>query len=411
VKIAYVLGAFPNTSETFVLHQLAAAVASGYVVEIHAYRVPGHVQHALIEQHHLLRYVRYRPSLPDAKFWRLLKLLPLMLLLLMRDPHHTLALFPLKKEMALAEWVELFFLAWPLCGGRRYDVIHAHFGPNGQAACQLRCAGFLQGRVITSFHGFDVNVVPRLRGRDYYHTLFSEGDAFIVSSRFICQKLCDLGLSDEKIHRIPVGVALSHWHFEKRSGWQGAAPQLISVGRLVEVKGFADAIAALALVRKVFPDVRYRLIGDGPLRQSLAQMVEDLGLQNQVIFSGSLHQEALTEAYQTSDLFIMPSLRASDGAEEGQGMVLLEAQATGLPVVATRNGGIPESVPEGTALCEAGNPAMLADAIITRLQNLRQHGYDGMAGREHVQQHFDIEQRNCDLFALYRHLAKEALCA
>ncbi|MDQ6990587.1 MAG: glycosyltransferase [Mariprofundaceae bacterium] len=404
MRLAYFLGVFPSTSETFVLHQIVGAVKAGHAVDIHAYQIEGHVQHDLIKQYDLMKCVNYRPSVPDVKWLRCLKACPLMLGLLLLDTQRFFGLLKLFSSLHLSAWLELFFLAWPLRGGQSYDVIHAHFGPNGLMAVRLRQAGFLQGKVVTSFHGFDANVVPNLLGKGYYQSLFEYGDGFIVSSLFIAGKLEQLGCAKHKIHRIAVGIDVEKWDFHSRQGDFGEQPIVISVGRLVEVKGFSYAIAGIQRVKEVFPKAQYHIVGDGPLRGKLEQQVVDLGLQGCVRFCGSMNQDELIHMYQSADMFVMPSVRGGDGAEEGQGMVLLEAQAAGLPVVATKSGGIPESVPDGTWLVEEKNIEGLAQAMIACLKTSQREGYDGMLGCEFVQKNFNIEVLNQQLLKFYRQL-------
>ena len=174
---------------------------------------------------------------------------------------------------------------------------------------------------------------------------------------------------------------------------------------VVEVKGFGYAIEAMQQVRRVFPGLQYQLVGDGPEHESLKELVDQLGLTESVRFMGLKGQHELAELFLKTDLFVMPSVRASDGAQEGQGMVLLEAQAAGLPVVATRSGGIPESLPENTALVAERDADALAAKIIEVLTLLNEDGVDGTSGREHVQQHFEINMLNCELLGLYEKLA------
>jgi len=404
LRIGYFLSAFPSTSETFVLHQIAGAVREGHEVKIHAYYVAGHIEHPLLETYNLLDHVQYRPSVPANKLVRLFKACFLMLGLFFIDTRNCIALFSLLKWGKTSEWLELFFLAWSLRGGKNYDVIHAHFGPNGLMAVRLRQAGFLQGKIVTSFHGFDANVVPNLLGKNYYQSLFAQGDAFVVSSEFIQKKLLALGLNEKKVHRIPVGIDVNMWTFQMRQGWQHVFPVVLSVGRLVEVKGFAYAIAAMTKVRMVFPDVQYHIIGEGPLHCVLEQQLTDLGLQDCVQFLGEKNQAELNAIYQQADLFVMPSVQASDGAEEGQGMVLFEAQAAGLPVVATCSGGIAESLPEDAILVLEKNSDALAERIIEQLHVLQAQGYDGDQGRLFVQQHFEVNRLNQKMLNLYQAL-------
>lgn len=404
MKIAYFLSAFPSTSETFVLHQIVGAVQQGHQVDIHAYEVAGHVKHPLLKAYGLLDKVNYRPSVPTNKPMRLFKACFLILALLFIDTRRCVGLFSLWKEVALNEWLEIFFLAWSLRGGKSYDVIHAHFGPNGLMAVRLRQAGFLHGKIVTSFHGFDANVVPNILGKKYYHTLFEQGEAFVVSSKFIQKKLLALGLAEGKVHRIPVGIDVNMWTFQERRGWQHAFPMVLSVGRLMEVKGFIYAIEAMLKVRKVFPNVQYQLIGEGPLQGAMKQQLRDLGLQDCVQLLGNKNQAELNAIYQKADLFVMPSVRTDDGAEEGQGMVLFEAQAAGLPVVATCSGGIAESLPEDTILILEKNSDDLAERIIEQLQALQERGYDGTKGRAFVQQYFEIGRLNKKILEFYQAL-------
>lgn len=404
MRIAYFLGVFPSTSETFVLNQIAAVVQAGHKVDIHAWQGVGQLHHPLLDKCELLKHVFYRPSIPALKGWRVAKACCLFMMLLLVDTRHTWRLFQMRSEMSLREWIELFFVAFPLRGGRCSDVIHAHFGPNGLMAVRLRQVGFLQGEIITSFHGFDANVVPNALGKDYYRELFAQGDAFVVSSLFIRKKLLELGCPKEKIKRISVGVDVDMWYFQKREGWQKGKPVLLSVGRLVEVKGFAYAIEAMAKVRHVFADVQYFLVGDGELKSDLLAQVKALDLEGCIHFLGKKNQAELQELYQQANVFVMPSVRAGDGAEEGQGMVLFEAQAAGLPVVACDTGGIAESLPKGTLLVPEKDSDALAKAMIRQLKELRKQGYDGSAGRDFVQENFAIDSLNQKTLQLYQSL-------
>ncbi len=405
LRIAYFLGDFPSASETFVLHQIAGMFAANQDVEVHAWQGLTRMRHSLLDKYGILKHVSFRPTVPDVKLWRVFKACYVAIFLLCSDRQRTSALFNMRRDMPLGEWIELFFIAFSLRGGRTYDVIHAHFGPNGLMAVRLRQAGFLQGKIVTSFHGFDANVVPHLLGKHYYEQLFKLGDGFIVSSLFIRRKLETLGCANHKIHRIAVGVDVEKWGFKVPRASVSDKPVLISVGRLVEVKGFAYAIAAMQRVKEVFPELRYDVVGDGPLREQLEQQVRDLKLQDSIRFCGLKSQDELVDMYHDADIFVMPSVRGRDGAEEGQGMVLLEAQASGLPLVATNSGGIAESVPHGVSLVKEKDSDALAQAIIDCLQAHQNKGYDGIEGYDFVRKNYDIEALNKQLLKLYKQVA------
>ena len=121
---------------------------------------------------------------------------------------------------------------------------------------------------------------------------------------------------------------------------------LLSVGRLVARKGHSEVLRAIAILSKKFMELRYVVVGDGPEKAALEKQVgQQLGLDDQVSFVGEVDDASLANWYRRADLFVMPSQHLPSLREvEGFGIVYLEASAFGLPVVATRSGGIPEAV-------------------------------------------------------------------
>ena len=119
---------------------------------------------------------------------------------------------------------------------------------------------------------------------------------------------------------------------------------LLFVGRLVERKGVIFLIQAVERIRSILPKIKLKIVGDGPERSNLKKIVTRLRLQGAVEFSGYIDAEELAELYNTSDIFILPSIVDSKGDTEGLGIVTLEAWAYGLPVIASRIGGIVDTV-------------------------------------------------------------------
>jgi phosphatidylinositol alpha-1,6-mannosyltransferase len=145
----------------------------------------------------------------------------------------------------------------------------------------------------------------------------------------------------------------------------GHGPVLLSVGRLVRRKGFAQVLESVADLRRAFPDVRYVIIGDGPEREALQSRVSALGLDRHVVMLGRADDATKWAAYKVCDLFVMPCGELGGADWEGFGIVFAEAARVGRPVVAGRSGGVGDAVRDGETgvLIDPDDPAALRDAL------------------------------------------------
>ena len=144
-----------------------------------------------------------------------------------------------------------------------------------------RCGGAL----VVSFHGYDFSAWPRQAGRDAYVRLFATADAVTVNSRHTWDRLADSGCPPERLHLLPVGVDLDATPFQERGRAPDGEVRALTVARLVEKKGIAYAIRAVAQARAAYPELVYHIAGDGPLRAELETLARDLGVAEQVIFT------------------------------------------------------------------------------------------------------------------------------
>jgi colanic acid/amylovoran biosynthesis glycosyltransferase len=185
--------------------------------------------------------------------------------------------------------------------------------------------------------------------------------------------------------------------------------RVLTVARLVEVKGLEYAIRAVAKVAKWHPQIRYQIVGDGPLGGPLCALATDLGVADRVEFLGERNQSEVIGLMADAHLCILPSVVGSDGAEEGQGGVLTEAQAMRLPVVGTAVGGLPETVVDGESglLVQQRDPDALADALERLIKSQDRWAEMGAAGRRHVEQHFDVDKLNDQLVEIYQQVLDE----
>jgi len=140
----------------------------------------------------------------------------------------------------------------------------------------------------------------------------------------------------------------------------------VSVCRLLEKKGIDQAIRAFARVAATFPDSRYLIVGDGPYRATLEALAAEAGLAAATMFVGAVAEDELTEHYALGDVFVMPNRRLANGDTEGFGLVFLEANACGLPVIAGRDGGSVDAVRDGVngLLVDGQSVAEIAAAML-----------------------------------------------
>jgi len=147
---------------------------------------------------------------------------------------------------------------------------------------------------------------------------------------------------------------------------------VLFVGRLVERKGIDDLLVAFALIRSKIPRASLTIVGEGSERKALEQKTEELGLSSSVRFTGALQGDALQAEYDSCEVFVLPSKTVKeDSANEGLGLVLIEAAMHGKPLVGTKHGGIPEVIENGVngLLVPENCPNDLANAVLSLLQD------------------------------------------
>ncbi len=409
MRIAILLAGFPRVSETFILHQITGLVARGHEVDIYANSAgdPGTV-HGDVARWGLLERTRYRPGYPDRGLRRAIKGL-LFAARTWRSPGAVgRALFAEDCKPGDGITGRLATLL-PFVGRGSYDVIHCHYGVNGLRGLFLRETGVAHGRMATTFYGHDVNGFSPSEGRRVYARLFASGELFVAFSSFLAGKLTALGCPPERIIRIPLGLDVRRFAFREVRPQPGKPIRLITVGRLSAEKGIAYAIAAMVEILREHPNVVYEIVGDGPLRAELEQQIVTLGLGDHVHLLGWKTQEELRGLYANAHIFVLPSVRTAIH-EETQGLVLQEAQAMGLPIVASRIGGIPEGILDSVSgfLVPERDSAALAERLSYLITHAEQWPAMGRAGRSFVEKHFDIENLNDQLVAAYERLLDNA---
>jgi len=406
MRIAFFVSLFPSVSETFILNQVVGLLERGHEVYIYADYPPEPLTkiHADVERFRLLDRTQYRVHPPVAWPARVRSAASLVMRWGWRNPRATLDSFNVLRHGRMALDLRLLHEQLPPRQVEDYDVIHSHFGPNGNRALNMREGGFIRGPIITTFYGYDANLLPRIYGAGLYERLFNHGELFTVGSEFLRNRILSLGAPENRIAKLPMGADVGRYRFIERRKSDDGGFRLLTVARLVEVKGIEYAIRAVGLARNKCSGLRYTIAGEGPLRRGLQQLTTELGLADTVEFLGAVSQEEGLRLYDAAHAFVLPSIATDFGEEEGQPIVLAEAQASGLPIIATAIGGIPESIREGESrfLVPPRNPEAMASAMIRLADHPEAWSAMGRAGRAHVEKLFNLEKLHDQLVDIYR---------
>ena len=283
-------------------------------------------------------------------------------------------------------------------------LIHAHFGP--AAVMMLPLKRSLHIPMVTTFYGYDMSELPRQqKWRRAYERLFREGDLFLVEGTHMRAELVRIGCPPEKVRIQRMAVDLQVLRFRQRE--PSHRPVLLFCGRLTEKKGLIYALQALTKLRGEWPDLEFRVLGDGELRPQIEAFVQQNGLSDVVTLLGFQPHSVFVEELDRAHLLIQPSTTAANGDSEGGApTVLLEAQACGLPVLSTYHADIPEVVKDGQSgfLVPERDASALADKILYLLQNPQVWPAMGSTGRAHIEANHDIRREARKLEGIYNEL-------
>jgi glycosyltransferase involved in cell wall biosynthesis len=274
---------------------------------------------------------------------------------------------------------------------RGCDLIHANWTFSAFAA--TLGAPIHRRPVVCTVQGSDIYRAARIPLAGFLTRRALRGARKVIAlSASLAEGAVRLGADPDRIAVIPNGV-------DAKRFYPNGIPResvLLFAGSLIERKGLRTLLAAMEQIRRRHPAHRLVLIGDGPERSELESRVRDIGIGESVFFTGSLSPAEVARWMRLAELFILPSL------EEGQGVALLEALASGTPCIAGRAGGIPEVIsPEWGELVEPGNAQALANSISGLIGAPLRRQAMGNAAAAGVRAKFDwpmIAQRILDVY-------------
>ena len=408
MKIAFIVSQFPAISETFILRQITGLLDRGHEVDIFAHHRPtDSTVQGDVDKYKLLERTRYIDIYASSnKLARLAKRVVLLLTNFHKHPRAILSSLNLLKFGKKAILLQVFNQILPFLDKGPYDIVHCHFGPNGELGLLLKDLGLFHKKLITTFYGYDISSHLKYSGDHVYHDLFNRGDLFLCVSERMREKLISLGCDERKVKVLRLGIDTKRFRVPRREAKKDEGVRILTVARLVEKKGVAYGIRAVANLVKKYPHLEYQIVGDGYLRDKLHGLIEKLKVAGHIKLVGWKRQEEVMNLLESSDLLLAPSVASKNGDEEGIPVVIIEALGGGLPVVSTYHAGIPEVVEDGQSgfLVPERDVEALAKKLQAFIEQPALRSEMGRKGRKFVEEHYEIEALNNRLARIYERL-------
>jgi len=398
-KIVFKTKSFPTVSETFVVNNVVEANKNGFEVTVITDKkhVPTKSsQTQLLIDHKIPDKTRVFKE-PKRKANRYVKALTLLFNPVLLFYYTRYAKFRKKKSLSLLFRLTFYY---PYLK----TTFHVHFATALEPLLELKKIGFLKSKIIVTFHGYDAYYLPRGKQlenlvNDYKMYV----DEITVNSAYLKQLLVEKGFPDTKIIIVPVGVDVGFFKPSKALEEINLPIKLITVARLVDLKGVYYGIQVFKKLINLGYDVHFTIVGEGPEEKRLKALCHSLGIADKVDFSGKKSQPEIKSLLENHHLFLMTSTIDIDGRREAFGVVSLEAQAMELPVIGFKSGGFPETLVDGETgfLVEDKDVDAMA-AAVERLINDRQLLQQmGKQARIHVLENFSFEKTTKKYLELY----------
>ena len=389
-NFAYLFERFPSFGQTFCYREVAEFARQGIPPRIFSIRNPTDEPPQDWDPH-IVERVRYLPGEKE----------------LLEDVQRASKKHQLMPEIvaSLDEWgrrTDFLRLYQAVYIGMRLQEmgirhLHAHFA--GMAA---RTAFWIQKFFAITFsftaHANDIFAPRNFEiGLDKLvnaaHAIVTETD---FAAQFVRERFPNCA---RRVSRIYNGLNLAEF---RRAEFSSTPPLILAIGRLIPKKGFADLIRACGLLAKRGTSFHCEIIGEGPLKEKLCDEVDQLNLQSRVTFSGAHPQHEIRRRLAAANVFVLPSIVDSEGGSDNLPTVIMEAMATGLPIVSTNVGGIPEMVIQNETgfLVQPGDVSALAHAIEKLVDDRSLAEKFGQTGYERALRLFSIENNVRELCAV-----------
>ena len=284
----------------------------------------------------------------------------------------------------------------------RPDLVHAHFGPSGYAFLLAR--RLLRIPLITSFYGYDINQLPQEHPewKERYKALFRVGDLFLVEGAHMKHTLTASGCPEDRVLIQRLGIDLKKIRFAPRTQGADEPVKVLMAASFREKKGLVYGVEALGRIIKKRPGLRLQMtiLGDSSgnpreeiQKRKIIDSITRLGITDNIVMRGYVPYPAFLEELYRHHIFLAPSVHAADGDSEGGLPVsVLEASASGMPVVSTTHCDIPESIIDGETgyLAPESDVEALAAKLEVPVLNPASWERMGRSGRAHMETNYDV---------------------
>lgn len=397
-NIGYVVSLFPCWSETFIVNEMRELERKGADITIFSVRSD------------LEKFTQEsaKPFIKKTRYPNAVWILTSALIWLIKKPLGVIRLVGLIVSGKHKSLKELFKSFWCLMAGLQFAGIakknkishlHAHFATY-PALTALVMSTLTKIPFTFTAHAHDIFL-----DKPFLKEIAKEAKGIIAISDYnknYIADYCDNGIVS-KIKVIHCGID-PHEYQSSTAAVDKAETVIISIGRLTEMKGFKYLIKACSLLS---PKISFKchIIGDGPLRNELISLIGKLGLQRQIFLEGVLDSNRIKEFFGKATVFVLPSVWSDKDGQDGIPLVLMEAMAAGVPVIASRISGIPELVKdkETGLLVEPRHDAGLATAIMELFNDRQLRQKLSLNGRATVNSDFNIVKSSEQLLEVFCH--------
>jgi colanic acid/amylovoran biosynthesis glycosyltransferase len=398
--IIFKTNSFPTISETFIVSNIIEAVKNGYEVKIIVDTVNPKTntsQPDLLAQYGLLDKVS-KLEQPKGGIKRIIKAFQYLL-----NPflfYYFLRYYILKKKFSLSYAFILKFYK----DFRETKTFHVHFASAIHPLFELKEIGFLKSKVVLTFHGYDEHSLPKGELlKNLTHNFNKYVCHITANTEYLKNKLVTKGFDSNKIKIIPIGIDTDFFENKTIETYKNQPFKIITVGRFVAIKGQSFGIKSVKLLKDKGCKIAYTLVGYGKELNSLQKLVKELNLEDTVTFCGAKNQEEIKALLKKSQLFLMTSTSDITERCEAFGVVSLEAQAMGVPIIGFKSGGFPETIIEGETgiTVEDKNYTEMANTIELLINDHEKRNRMSVAAKRHIKDNFDSSKVTSKYIELY----------
>ncbi|MDN3725289.1 glycosyltransferase family 4 protein [Aequorivita sp. SDUM287046] len=404
MKLNLKIRSFPNPTETFIVHHILGLLKQGVKIKIYTNAYHGmatfvHTDEIIDSQIDKLVHKNLKVKKGMSKIFQVLGLVTKPRIL-----KYAVKYYIVKPQWSLKPLYNLY-------NYRDFDIslmCHIQFNTSIKPLIDLWAIGFINPKkILITFHGYDAfrlnEEVFKSRYSEFYKSCVY---AVTVNSNYVKQYLVKAGLMEEMIKIIPMGIDVSMFNDLQAKPKQDTIIKLVSVGRLIQLKGHKYGMQVLKILLDRGYEATYTIIGKGldAYTNELKKEVKRLGIGEYIFFMGQKSQKDIKDILFESSIFLMTSTFDDlTGRQEAFGIAALEAQACGLPVIAFKSGGVPEVIVDGETgfLVEDRNVLEMANKVELLYNDSTLYHAMGIKAREHALVNFDNDKLIRQFIKLY----------